>query len=101
MIDDDDQDEAQEHAARYTLNLLFCVRQDITFYLDPATATNIVNNPMSVMRTFNDFSWAADSSMRALQEPDYRGQPLRNSTKNIPIVRQIPKTQWLAENIFE
>ena len=40
MIDDDDQDEAQEYAARYTLNLLFRVRQDITFYLDPATATN-------------------------------------------------------------
>jgi hypothetical protein len=100
MIDDDDQDEAHEYAARYTLNLLFRVRQDITFYLDPATATNIVNNPMPVMRTFTDFSRAADSSMKALQDPDYRGQPLRNWTKNIPIVRQIPKTQWLGENVF-
>ena len=100
MIDDDDQDEAHEYAARYTLNLLFRVRQDITFYLDPATATNIVNNPMPVMRTFTDFSRAADSSMKALQDSDYRGQPLSNWAKNIPIVRQIPKTQWLTNNVF-
>lgn len=101
MIEDDDDDEAHEYFARYTINTLYRVRQDITFYLDPATATNIVNNPMPVMRTATDFRRAANSSLRALQEPDYRGQPMHNWAKTIPIVRQIPKTQWLGKNLFE
>lgn len=100
MIDDDDEDEASEYMARYTINTLFRVRQDITFYLDPATATEIVQNPMPVIRTATDFQHAAESSLTALQDPDYRGQPLHNWAKTVPIVRQIPKTHWLSKNLF-
>jgi len=100
MIDDDDEDEASEYMARYTINTLFRVRQDITFYLDPATATEIVQNPMPIIRTATDFQHAAESSLTTLQDPDYRGQPLHNWAKTVPIVRQIPKTQWLAKNVF-
>jgi hypothetical protein len=66
-----------------------------------ATATNIVNNPMPVMRTATDFQRAANSSLKALQDPAYRGQPIHNWAKNIPIVRQIPKTDWLTNNVFQ
>jgi hypothetical protein len=41
--------------------------QDIASYLDPATASNIVNDPMPVMRTFTDFFRAADFSVKAFQ----------------------------------
>lgn len=53
------------------------------------------------MRTATDFQRAANTSIRALQEPDYRGQPMHNWAKTIPIVRQIPKTQWLGKNLFQ
>jgi hypothetical protein len=56
---------------------------------------------MPVMRTATDFQRAANTSIRALQEPDYRGQPMHNWAKTIPIVRQIPKTQWLGKNLFQ
>jgi hypothetical protein len=53
------------------------------------------------MRTFPVFSRTADSSVRALRYPGYRGQLLRDWTKNIPGVRQVPTTQWLISNDFE
>ena len=65
IIEKDDGD--NKCITRYTLNFLFRMYQDIASYLDPATASNIVNDPMPVMRTFTDFFRAADFSVKAFQ----------------------------------
>jgi len=99
-IDDDDTSEPHEWAARNTINTLIRIQQDITFYLSPVTVVNIVNNPMPVMTTANEFIRAINSTKRFLTESDYQGNPAYAWARSLPLTRVATKMWWMSNNLL-
>jgi len=113
-LDDDDE---FSPALRATLNIMYRVEQDLSYYRNPITFLNIFKDPTPVLKTFTDAIRAVDGTKRYILKEDYRGDhPLQKWSKVFPFTNQVYKwtvltekdldnsynmSDWIEENLLE
>ena len=96
--DDDPNSKAHEKALIYSINILQRVESDIKFYISPSTFTQIINNPLAVMKTYKDFQNAIIGTRKHLTDPNYQGDPSWIQwSKAFPYTNQVPKFMYMTE----
>ena len=95
---EDDEDSMSTYMARYLISTLYRLRQDITFYINPATVVDLTGDVIPAVRTLSDFTKAMDSSLQYIYDADYQGDPVRAWGRSFPVTRQITQSIWLAQN---
>jgi hypothetical protein len=113
-LDDDDE---FSPALRATLNIMYRVEQDLSYYRNPITFLNIFKDPTPVIKTITDGVRAVDGTKRYILKEDYRGDhPLQKWSKVFPFTNQVYKwtvltekdldtsynmSDWIEENLLE
>ena len=93
----DDDDKYKLAAIRYAYNLLYKSQQDLGLYFNPVELGNMTKNPIPAISVIRDLQRAINSSIKAISDDDYQGNPYKAWGKNLPIVRPIIQTESLFE----
>ena len=92
----DDDEEAPVLIA--TLNILFRVEQDLSYYRHPVTFLNVFKDPTPVIKTITDLTRAVDGTQMYILKDDYRGDhPVKKWAKVFPFSNQIYKWTVITE----
>jgi len=113
-IDADDDD---QYLLMATLNILFRVEQDLSYYRNPDTFMQVFKDPSPVIKTIQDLTRAVSGTKSYILKDDYRGDhPVKKWAKVFPFSNQIYKwtvitereldtsygmSDWVEDNLLE
>jgi len=99
-LGDDDEEKTITDYIRITfMNQIYRAEQDVWFYINPITFYEIIKDPLPVTKTVTDLLRAIENSYKHITDEDYEGHPWYVAwAKVFPVLNQIPKTAYLAEN---
>ena len=99
---DDDDDEEKAKGARIVLNQLYRLQADVTFFDNPTSAKQIMNNIIPALGVVTDFSKAVSNTYKYVtqdeSEEDARSivsadKLMLSWTKNVPFLSQLNKIE--------
>ena len=94
----DDDEVFASPALKATLNILYRVEQDLSYYRNPVTFIDIFKDPTPALKTVNDFIRAVDGTERYILKEDYRGDhPIYKWGKVFPLTNQAYKWMIITE----
>mgnify|MGYP003490406017 FL=1 len=81
------------------MNQIYRAEQDVWFYINLITFYEIIKDPLPVTKTVTDLLRAIENSYKHITDEDYEGHPWYVAwAKVFPVLNQIPKTAYVAEN---
>ena len=93
-----DDDDPIEPLLMASINILYRVEQDLSYYRSPTTFISVFKDPTPALKTIFDFTRAVDGTQRYMLKDNYRGDhPLHKWAKVFPFTNQIYKWTVITE----
>ena len=105
---DDDEDD-KKYYLNYMLNVSFRIEQDILFYLDPKTFTQLARNPLPIIKSFTDAGEWLSAASRFVAGDDTINSGIneggsrlgRETMQFLPVLSKIHSTRSAAMQRYE
>lgn len=98
-LDDDDENQKYKYVA---LNTIYRTMGDISFYFQPSTINQIINNPIPIFGIFNDFGRFTNDIRKNIAGDEYYDESIifRDFVRQIPVLNMFPKMQYRSDKLL-
>ena len=98
-LDDDDENQKYKYVA---LNTIYRTMGDISFYFQPSTINQVINNPIPLAGILTDFGRFQKTVGKYVAGDDYYDESIvfRDFVRQIPVLNLIPKVQYRSDKLL-
>jgi hypothetical protein len=96
-------DDRNKGAKIMTLNIINRTMGDISFYFQPGTFAQIINNPIPVLGIYTDGSRLISTITKHMEGESYYDDKIiaRDIARNIPIINMWPKLDYMGSKVLQ
>ena len=98
-LDDDDEMKGAKYIA---LNTIYRTMGDISFYFNPGTVNQIINNPIPIMGIMTDFTRFTNDIKKNMAGDEYYDESIifRDFARQIPVINMFQKFQYRSDKLL-